>query len=259
MQDEFGTNLLYPHLIGFASLPPSGCHSVRQPLFLIFANFSALCESQSASQSPSSPSPSSPLWFATSNAQTATIALPPPSICFLGPVLFIDFVSFIIMVSFCIFQHKMSIVSIKSLWNVDISLRFEPLLLASPWPSIMVRLERRGNFASRSPRPTRPAANDNLQPRSHPLPLSPFPTTNFVPYAFHVNERRRVCPSACIPLRQLGLCWPQLWKWLKLQIVAAKFSGRRNLNGGKPPRSRSSSPSHLNCTHISSNAPNFKS
>ena len=141
--------MLYPHLIGFASISPSGCHSVRQPLFLIFANFSALCESQSASQSPSSPSPSSPLWFATSNAQTATIALPPPSICFLGPVLFIDFVSFIIMVSFCIFQHKMSIVSIKSLWNVDISLRFEPLLLASPWPSIMVRLERRGNFASR--------------------------------------------------------------------------------------------------------------
>ena len=80
--------MLYPHLNGFASLPPSLWLSLcPSPLFLIFANFSALCESQSVSQS-SAPSPSSPLWFATSNAQTATIALPlPPSFplfqCFL--------------------------------------------------------------------------------------------------------------------------------------------------------------------------------
>ena len=75
------------------------------------------------------------------------------------------------------------------------------------WPSIMVRLEQRRRWRWQlciplacslfaPSRPTRPPANDNLQPRSHPLSLplslslSIRPPPNFVPSAFHVNERR---------------------------------------------------------------------
>ena len=66
------------------SLPPSGCHSVRQPLALIFANFSALCESQSVSQSLSFSFLSVVCNIQCSDRDHRP---PPPSICSLGPVL----------------------------------------------------------------------------------------------------------------------------------------------------------------------------
>ena len=84
------------------------------------------------------------------------------------------------------------------------------------WPSIMVRLEQRRRWRWQlciplacslfaPSRPTRPPANDNLQPRSHPLCLSlslslPFPSdqqTLFRP--LFMSTSVGVCLSATRP------------------------------------------------------------
>ena len=142
-------------------------------------------------------------------------------------------------------------------------LRFEPLLLASPRPGLPSWCgwsDAATLHPALSPLPVQLGrrqmiicSQDLILSLSLSLSLS---NNKLCSVRFSCQ---RVCSSACIPLRrQLGLCWPQLWKWLKLQIVAAKFSGRRNLNGGKPPRLAPPVAfplaSHLNCTHISSSS-----
>ena len=189
-------NLVY--LIGFASppsplpLPPavtlSVCPSVRPFLILIFANFSALCESQSFPLSSSSSS------SAVCNIQCSDRDHRPSPLFPQASTVVPD--PFILLMSLWRFSPFIRVLLPTATEEYDLYLDARDGNPCFFWPSIMVWwLERRRRqlciplFAPS--RPTRPAANDNLQPRSHPLPslsLSIQPT-NFVPPAFHVNER----------------------------------------------------------------------